>query len=1266
MQRPIKDEAIEFWTNVMVNPDPKVFEQKNNKRAMRPMAMRWGSANVLTLHETLGSDVVREKGLSASARRLDLEAQFNASGYGIIGLQETRCRREGDRRGRHYYMIGTAASDIGQGGCELWITLKLKPGKSSITVTAQSHRWLAVNVELPKFSAAIVVAHAPPEVANELVRKQWWEELSQIVLGMAPRSGQVWLLIDANGRLGSHTSVAVGSCHAQTQNGNGKALHSLLLEAGLFATNTFTQEGKATWFATSGHASRIDYVCAPQDLSSALSRAGTCEEVLLETGGRVDHLPVFADFSIQPLQGTRSVQRKKCICDVRKARYDNDAIQRFEAAIALAPAVPLTFEVDQHAELLARFIRQTAAESFPKEMARRKKDWISDDTWKLILAKKPILMEQRKARAWLDLCCLWKAWVAWTDPNAAVSRVTEASWTIAANLRTIALQRYKVAEFTDQVRKAVRKDWCAYVDTQALEAQSAALGHNSEQLYQVVKNLARKQSKGFRCTRIRLEDGTLASQYEEAQARWLRFHAGNYGAKIQSQQEYNATLLRHRLNKLPHETNSLTSFQYMMWHQDFRDILSRLKNRKAAGEDCIPNEVLKAGGHAMAAQLGDLALKVWQQQDTPMAWRGGVMVTVPKKGPQDLCASHRGVLTASTMGKTYAKKLRAELLPFLESRVHSSQYGGLPARNTEMATHHARTIMLKAKREKMACAALFMDVKNAFPSLAHVMVFGEQNLERRVAKVDCLVQELPELYRPREKDLILQWLDGASALQRLGVPAKLIARLEDWHTQSFVVVEGDARVASCAKGTRPGDPLADIIFNVAMHAALDMFAKERPTNPHISYVDDTTAFVTHNCPKKLLHEVDSTLVAMRTALAKFGLHLNMGPKKTEVMLMLRGKGTQEARRSLTADQGVTCIVLNDGTLLRTCQSYRHLGVILSRTEHMGPEVAARIKNMHVHYHPLAPNVFLNEHLSEEVKSSLANSLLWSVLLQGAGTWGPIGHCWIKKLEAARVYVLRAMGRNFRGASEGVMTDAQVLCKAGLLPVQLQLRIERIKFAARLFGKAPEELRRLATSEDVNDTDTWYGLLSQDLQHMTNVMNKELAAMPRYSSQPDQWHKLWADFPGAWKLLVKRFAQRLRESCNSVHEIERAEDTQFVHASSDLEGVHTCANCGNQFASNCGLAVHIARVHGVRRPAPSYAKRDGTCASCKRCFHNRVRLVHHLSYSSSKCLQWCILHMEPLPDHDREVLDREDADKRRRDKREGRSFLATDMPFVLQN
>ena len=112
--------------------------------------------------------------------------------------------------------------------------------------------------------------------------------------------------------------------------------------------------------------------------------------------------------------------------------------------------------------------------------------------------------------------------------------MTEASRSIAANLRTVAVQRYKVAELTAQVRKAMRDDWRAHVDRQAVEAHIAASSHNSEQLYQVVKNLARKQSRGFKCTRIRLEDGTLASQCEEAQARWLRFHAWNFDDALSS------------------------------------------------------------------------------------------------------------------------------------------------------------------------------------------------------------------------------------------------------------------------------------------------------------------------------------------------------------------------------------------------------------------------------------------------------------------------------------------------------------------------------------------------------------------------------------------------------------------------------------------------------------------------------------------------------------------------------------------------------------
>ena len=136
--------------------------------------------------------------------------------------------------------------------------------------------------------------------------------------------------------------------------------------------------------------------------------------------------------------------------------------------------------------------------------------------------------------------------------------------------------------------------------------------------------------------------------------------------------------------------------------------------------------------------------------------------------------------------------------------------------------------------------------------------------------------------------------DGGSALQRLGVPAQLAARLEDWHTQSFVAVEGlcerhEARRPACRHHFQCGDACS--------------------TRHVCERTSDKPARLTrrrHHClchSQLLLQEVDSTLVAMRTALARFGLHLNMGRGKTELMLMLRRRGTQEARRSLTHDQG---------------------------------------------------------------------------------------------------------------------------------------------------------------------------------------------------------------------------------------------------------------------------------------------------------------------------------------------------------------------------
>ena len=249
----------------------------------------------------------------------------------------------------------------------------------------------------------------------------------------------------------------------------------------------------------------------------------------------------------------------------------------------------------------------------------------------------------------------------------------------------------------------------------------------------------------------------------------------------------------------------------------------------------------------------------------------------------------------------------------------------------------------------------------------------------------------------------------------------------------------------------------------------------------------------------------------------------------------------------------------------------------------------------------------NENLSFEVKSSLANSAL---------VVGAFSRCWYfgdpLVLAGSRNWKLHGFLHSVpclgTFVAHGVMT-AQVLRKAGFLPVQLQLRIERINFAARLFRKAPEELRRLAASENRNDTNTWYGLLSQDLQHMATVMRKELAAMPTYSSHPEQWHKLWVDFPGAWKLLVKRYAQRLRESLSTLYQVECAEDAQVEYGSSEHQIV--------KWPCTWPEFMECKDVHRVNVVFITSCDLCTTCLTQARCV-----------------LEWCMLHTEPMTVQDR--------------------------------
>ena len=280
--------------------------------------------------------------------------------------------------------------------------------------------------------------------------------------------------------------------------------------------------------------------------------------------------------------------------------------------------------------------------------------------------------------------------------------------------------------------------------------------------------------------------------------------------------------------------------------------------------------------------------------------------------------------------------------------------------------------------------------------------------------------------------------------------------------------------------------------------------------PEASYVDDLALFKSHDSPGKLCDRVVDITNRLTEIMASFGLELNMKAGKTECMLSLRGRGTAEAQRQLARD-GKQIILPTKYAKLRVVQSYCHLGIILTNTGCITPEIAKRCKAMLGAYLPIAHRFFASREICRSTKLQLAHALLDGIL-----------------------------SRN-----------------------------------------APDSLRVLSCGKLVEEAGT-----------------------PRAEYQ--------------------------------------------------------CPECAKVFLSSRARATHESRVHGKQRPALAYA-RDGKCPCCSCDFHSRVRLVHLLSYSSVKCLHFCVENSVPVSQEEQRPLDAADAAFRRQCKFEGRSFLAAQVP-----
>ena len=255
------------------------------------ISCRFATANVLTLYPQ------RERGASfLGARAENLAHQFRTARLQFIGLQETRCQRQGHDHFECFHVLSSSASPQGHGGVQIWILKKLPLYDGNLEITTEhlrivhgDSRRLIVQLRHPRIKLLLIALHAPCQ-DDEVAMQSWWTDTSSCI--PSGYSSWSWIMMgDTNGRLGSVTSRAIGDYGAEVENMRGSLFHDWLLRHNLWLPQTFkyTHSGEhATWHHPSHGHGRIDFIGLSSDIDMHETATWIHVEVDLSTA-RADH-----------------------------------------------------------------------------------------------------------------------------------------------------------------------------------------------------------------------------------------------------------------------------------------------------------------------------------------------------------------------------------------------------------------------------------------------------------------------------------------------------------------------------------------------------------------------------------------------------------------------------------------------------------------------------------------------------------------------------------------------------------------------------------------------------------------------------------------------------------------------------------------------------------------------------------------------------------------------------------------------------------------
>ena len=463
--------------------------------------------------------------------------------------------------------------------------------------------------------------------------------------------------------------------------------------------------------------------------------------------------------------------------------------------------------------------------------------------------------------------------------------------------------------------------------------------------------------------------------------------------------------------------------------------------------------------------------------------------------------------------------------------------------------------------------------------------------------------------------------------------------------QSWYQLPHSPDIFAPSTGTRPGDPLADVLFSFAMSDVLWEVYQILEATPEVlqipaghpagtTWADDTCVFLSGDA-ESLEQRAGVVYSIFHEELTKRGLTLSHGPHKTSLIMVFRGPDSKPLHRRLfgRAHPTVTsCLEYGKAAQIEVNFLYKHLGSLADVTGSLLPEIRSRGGRAFHAVRPLMASCLANPAIDVRRRRQILQSLGLPVATHNVGTWRKLTK---GEAEAWSTQIWKLYGclipRDVAKMHPHISIEHAAWMANNFLPEAL-LHVERLRLLCQII-KHPDEGLICALQENhlccgatswwscVREAFEWLAEVAGSTSTMSDLLQLEEPTQLAFTSPT-----LAAGLHKVIKL-AKRTNRHFLQQWADIHWADDAlsqalttggwriplKDSQLKNGPT----LTSCPDCGKTFKDAACLATHRYKAHNIKVAARRFAPTT-TCIACGKGFSTRPRLIVHLQYSAKRC------------------------------------------------